>query len=356
MADYFDTGFCVRRPSWHQKESLLADYPDTWDDARMAAGLMWEPTYRDLYVPEVVPLVTATDALPEGAMVVERNTANGTATIHRPVVGHRAIVRDDTGLVLATPTDTFELIYHHQMGELLEAFTDEWRKAGAKVLFETAGSVEEGRKVWALVRLDEPWHAPGDDSATYPYGVLLNAHDGSGACRLTPTSVRVVCANTWRMADLQAERVAEAGVVLRHTGNVGDRLEKAKASLTAMRADSAAWQEEAHQLAGINITDAVVTMFMEEFIPVPEGSSDRMRASRADKRAAFRKLYDDSPTVADLPDTAWKLAQTAGEFLDHLRPYRSADTYLSRTLLRPEPAKGRSVQLIRRIAADLVPA
>lgn len=127
------------------------------------------------------------------------------------------------------------------MGELLEPYSQAWRQAGADVKFETAGSVRGGDLVWALVRLDEPAYVPDDDSPTYPFAALLNAHDGSAACRLTSTSIRIVCWNTWKMAEAEDERNAHA-VVLRHSGNVEARLDDAKASLADRRDDAKEWQ------------------------------------------------------------------------------------------------------------------
>lgn len=346
MAHHFDTGFCVRQASWHQLENLLDDYPEDWDAARLAAGLMWEPTYRDLYVPETFPLNAE---LPAGAIVVSTDELTQSMVAHVPAGGHQAIVRDDTGAVLATPKDSYKLITHAEMGGLLEAYTDAWRKTGSKVQFETAGSVMGGARVWALVRLDEPYTVPGDSSETYPYAVMTNAHDGSAACRLTETQVRVVCANTWKRADLDAD-ARGTGVVLRHAGNMADRMDDAKASLAQMRDGAKSWQMLATDLAGLNYDDQALRHFTDEFIPVPEGASDRTRNARADKQAVFHKILA-SDTCAELPDTAYKLVQGAGEYLDHFRPYRSADTYLARTLLRPETIKGGVVKLAREVCS-----
>lgn len=380
MPAYFDTGFSVRQPMWHRQGAVLEDYPIDWQDARAKAGLLWEPGYADLYVQRTVPtlcrycaeavgqphdadcvvggateqagqpeLVAAEHCGPDGCVVV-RDLPDDRLLVHVPTDGHQAIVRDDTWAVLATPTDSFKLIQHHQMGDLLDAYSSAWRKAGADVKFETAGSVRGGALVWALVWLDEPMTVRGDDSPTYPFATLLNAHDGSAACRLTPTSIRIVCWNTWKMAEAQGEANPHA-VVLRHAGNVEARLEDAKASLAGMRDEAKQWQLLADDLAGINIDDAVVSTFLHEFIPIPENASERTRAGRAERQATFMALYTDSPTVAPLPDTAYKLVQAAGEYLDHLRPFRNRDTYLARTMLRNEPIKGGVVRLVRELAA-----
>lgn len=381
MPAYFDTGFSVRQPMWHGLGQVIDTYPTDWTEARKLAGLEWEPTYADLFVQQTVPAICgccaeaerhaddcarANDAGllsrnvtpayygPEGAVPV-RALGTDRWLVHVPADGHQAILRNDTWATLATPTDSFKLITHDQMGELLDAYTQAWRKAGATVKFETAGSVRGGAMVWALVYLDEPYTIPGDDSETYPFATLLNAHDGSAACRLTPTQIRVVCWNTWRAAEAQAER-SGLGVVLRHSGNITERVEDAKASLANVRDEALAYRMTMEELAGININDAVVRTFLDEFIPIPEAASERTRNNRAERQATFMKLWTDSPTIAPLPDSAYKLAQAAGEYLDHIRPFRNADTYLSRTMLNAEPIKGASIKLIRDLAAALVPA
>ena len=375
MAAYFETGFSVRTPMWHGQGTVLEDYPTDWDDARKKAGLLWEPTYADLFVQRVVPALCrgcaeavgsphATNCEqplqgtvllqhcgPDGSVPV-RELADERLLVHVPAEGHQAIVRDDTWAVLATPTDSYKLIQHSQMGELLEAYTEAWTKAGADVKFETAGSIRGGAMVWALVWLDEPYTIPGDDSPTFPFAALLNSHDGSAACKLLPTQVRIVCWNTWRAAEAEGDRHGHQ-VVLRHAGNVTERVEQAKAGLASMRDEAKEWELLATDLTGININDAVVATFLDEFIPIPEGASERTRSNRAERQAMFRKMLTDSPTLAPLPNTAYKLVQAAGEYLDHMRPFRSQDTYLARTMFSNEPVKGGAVKLVRQLARDL---
>lgn len=363
MSAYFESGFCVRRPSWHGQEELLAEYPESWDAARLAAGLMWEPVvasalmtgqqdaWADAYYPR---LIQRGDELPEGAVEVS-TTADGARTVLVPTDERKAILRDDTRELLAMPSGGFEIITHAQMGDIAESLTAEWSSHGATVKFETAGSVRGGRQVYAVVYLDEPWQAPGDDSATYPYAVLVNSHDGTGACKLVFSSVRVVCWNTFQAASMEGDRTGHQ-VIIRHTGDVAARIEQAKEGLAGIRDEAKAWQVLATDLAAINVNDAVVRTFLDEFIPVPENASERTRTARKARQDTWMKLYTESPTCAELPDTAYKVVQAAGEYLDHLRPFRSADTYLARTMLQPEPVKAGVVQLVRDLAHELVPA
>lgn len=363
MPAAFDTGFSVRQKMWHGQGSILAEAPADWDEARLAAGLMWEPTYRDLFVPRTIP---AGQPIPAGAVVIEGDVtikehepvegqvevariATTACRVHEIVEGHRAIVRDDTDAVLATPKDSWELIYHHQMGGLLDAYIETWGKTGAQVHFETAGSADGGRKVWAMLVLDEPYSIPGDDSATYPYAALLNSHDGSGACKLLPTEVRVVCQNTWQMASLSGDRTGHQ-LIIRHTSSAADRLDNARELLAGIRDDASRYREMATELGKLNVDDAMVGLWLEEFIPAPINATERGRNDRAARQAAFLKLYEESPTCATIHGTAYGLLQATGEFLDHLRPFRSQETYLKRTMLHPEPIKASALRRIREIA------
>lgn len=326
--DYFDSGFCVREPSWHGKENLLAEPPADWTEARRAAGLEWEPVSIPVYVQQ-----------------------GGTedAPTYTALSDFQAIARNDTGAVLGVPTASFSLISHAQMGEIIEAVLGD-----RLARFDTAGSVKGGRAVWALVRLDEPFTVPGDDTATYPYLCILNAHDGSGACKVLYTLVRVVCWNTWQAASADGDRTGYQ-FTFRHSGDVSSRIGAAREALAGLRTAAADYREMMGDLARVRVDDAMVRTFLREFIPSPadqgEQISPRVAANIDEARALFTALYEQSPTVDAVRGTGYGLLMASTEYLDHLRGFRSRDSYVGRTVLRPEAAKHRAASLIREVAA-----
>ncbi len=339
MAHQFDTGFTVRTPAWHGLGLTLEAAPTTWAEARHAAGLDWE--VKEDAVWRQVRGVDATDLVVTNALRQQGGVAMPDGTWMVPVADHKLVARDDTGAALAVVRDSFQPIRHDTMGELLDAVATE---AGASYVFETGGSLQGGRKVWALARLDEPYTVPGDDGPTYPYFALQNAHDGEGACRVIPTQVRIVCMNTWRMADaLSGEAPFE--VVIRHTGNVAERVEQAKTTLQSARAAAKAYAADMAGLAELRYDDAILATFLERFIPVPEGGTQRTADDRAMKRTVCRRMLAESPTLAPLPDTAYKLVQLVGEYTDHLRvnvgndDQQRQERYLKRVLFAKDPAK-----------------
>lgn len=352
MAHEIDTMMSVRERPWHKHLTgdatrVFEMYPRDWDQARTWAGLDWEPRKVPVYAG--ARILPRGEELPSDRFEIVAELADGARVVQERVDEYSLVERDDTGARLAVVNSQLPLISHTQMGELAEAFTEGWRKAGAQVCYETAGSLKGGRGVWALLRLDEPFQIPGDDSATYPYGLITNWHDGSGACKFIPTTVRVVCWNTMSMADARAEGTGHQ-IIIRHTGDVALKIEEAKKALEAIRANSMEWQTEATKLAAVEISDDVVANFLDDFIPMPDGCTELMRSKRTTARQAFMKLYT-SPFTGT-PGTAYGLFQASTEYLDHVRAYQTPDTYLSRTLIKPQPAKAAALAKIR----ELVPA
>ena len=76
---------------------------------------------------------------------------------------------------------------------------------GAGVSYETAGSLQGGRKVWLLARMPHRYIIAGDEIA--PYLVVMNSHDGSSGIKVAMTPIRVVCQNTLNLALDSAKRI-----------------------------------------------------------------------------------------------------------------------------------------------------
>lgn len=336
MPAYFDTGFCVRQPSWHGQETLLDDYPADWTAARREAGLLWEP--------RIVPIYRGTEWAPIG----EGQSLTLAPTAFEAIDNQRLVERDDTGAPLGVVSDQFSLITHAEMGEVVEAVLGQ-----TNVKYETAGSVKGGETVWVLVRLDEPYTTPGDIGPdgepvqTYPFLAMLNSHNGAGAMKLVLTQVRVVCWNTIQAADADGNHHGRQ-FSFRHVGKPMERIEDAKIALMGLRKDAARWTEIAAELLGAPADDAFVSMFLSEFIPEPPADvvSDRVRGNIATARSAYRSLLA-SPTNEHLAGTALGVFNASIEYLDWARDYRSVETRINRTILRAEPMKAKSLATIR---------
>lgn len=177
MPANIESMFSVREMPWHEEGVVLPDYPGSWAEARTLAGLDWDPVS--------APVYGLSGINPDGTEHFE------------PIDGWKSIIRSDNGAVLSLNRDSYTVIDHSEMGEIVEAVL-----AQPNVKWETAGVIDAGRAVWCLAYLDEPITIPGDNSPTLPYLAITNRHDGTAACALRATAVRIVCANTFRAAEL----------------------------------------------------------------------------------------------------------------------------------------------------------
>ncbi len=101
------------------------------------------------------------------------------------------------------------------------------------------------------------------------------------------------------------------------------------------------------------VTEEGVREFLARFIPEPPADivTDRVRQNIADARQQIRNLLD-GPTIPPAHRrTAYGLFEAGIEYLDHLRSYRSAESYFNRCVFRPERLKRRLVELVQSVAA-----
>ena len=113
------------------------------------------------------------------------------------------IVRSDNNAVISQKPitkDGYKLRQNSQMFKLFDPLIAE-----GKFQFHTAGSLYGGRKVWVLAELMTGFELPGNDQVNNFFLFTMN-HSGIEANSAFYTSVRVVCANTCRYAEENADK------------------------------------------------------------------------------------------------------------------------------------------------------
>lgn len=302
-----DNLFTVREPAWHGLGEVLTDYP-TLSEAKAIAH-PWEPVSEPLY-----------------RQVVGFDADGNPTTSFEKVDGHVAVVRDDeTGSAAlgVVGEDSYGIVNNQEMYDVAEAIQGE----GGEVLLETGGSLKGGRKVWLLLRLNEPLVVPGDpNGATIAYYALQNSHDGSGSFRGQATMSRIVCDNTAQMADLDAQRRGTE-FTFRHSVNVRDRIEEAKSALAGWRKDVEQWNDLQRHMVTVRVTPEQREEFIERFIPAPHADiiSSRVRTNIETARGDLRTIFA-SPTMEGIAGTAYGLVQAAVEYSEHYRRTAGRDT------------------------------
>lgn len=148
--------------------------------------------------------------------------ADGTNTL-RDATGTFGLYREDTNAYLGTVGSRYQVIQNADAYEFLDSVIGEY---GAK--YHTAGSVFGGQKVWMQVELPRQAFEVVKGDKIDAYALFTNSHDGKSAAMCMPTSNRVVCNNTLRIA-VGSDR--NRGINLRHTGNIKAKINDAKSVL-----------------------------------------------------------------------------------------------------------------------------
>ena len=274
-------------------------------------------------------------------------TTNGVTNLDVPGF---ATVRTDpfTGApqALGVVGSAYTPLQNEEHAEFLNLLADQ---SGA--VFDTAGSLREGRQVFVTMRLPRHLLVGGIDRVDLNIAAL-NSHDGSGAFRVLVTPVRVVCANTQHAA--LGNHVSSWAI--RHTRNAKAAVQAARDSLGLTFAYVEAFETQAERLMDTTTTDAQFSALMYDvFGSPPADAPARTRTAHLARAATLDWLWHDAPTQREVRGTSWAAYQTVTEYLDHHAPVRDKTDPRTARALRlltsDEPAR-----LKARAWAALVPA
>lgn len=288
MSHQIETMFSVREKPWHYSMTsdvtkLIQEAP-TSADALHLAGLDWEV--------KQIPVYTE-------------------AGIEIP--NYKANVRSTDNSVLGIVTDRYKIVQNTEAFE----FTDSL--IGGEVKYETAGSLNGGRRVWMLAKMPTT-NIVGD--AVEPYMCFTNSHDGTGAIKVCMTPIRVVCANSLQMALNGAKRAWST----KHIGNLEAKLEEAKMCLQMARDYMINLDEEADRLANATLREEQVYEILDELFPVDDNTSDRKKNNIEDFKGDFKVAYF-MPDLTQFKDTAWGAVNAMADVITHATPKRNTATF-----------------------------
>lgn len=229
------------------------------------------------------------------------------------IQNYKANVRSSDGQVLGIVGDRYKVIQNSEAF----SFTDDI--IGGDVRYETAGSLNGGKKIWLLAKLPETEIA-GDK--TEPFMCFSNTHDGSGAIRVCMTPVRVVCSNTLNLALDGAKRAWS----VRHTGDLQSKMHEARICLQMANAYMGELAKEADRLANTTVSRAQLDQILEELFPVDESSSQREKENVKKLKDEFMVCYF-APDILKFRGTAWGAVNAMSDMISHNAPRRKTANY-----------------------------
>ena len=308
MAANVETMFYTREKPWHGLGTMVAEAPNSKDALRLA-GLNWKVLQEPVY--------TENEEL---------------------IQGYKANVRDTERKVLGVVTDRYKVIQNEEAF----AFTD--TLLGEGVRYETAGSLQEGRRVWMLARLPREFIIGGERIS--PYMVFSNTHDGSGAVKTALTPIRVVCNNTLNLA----LRTAKRSWSMIHTGDISGKIEEAKNTLLLADEYMTALGQEFENLRKIKLSEKQVLDYIKSLLPMEENYSLLQKRGVEKLRADMKMRYFDAPDLKDVGNNGYRFVNAVSDFATHSTPRRKTANYKENIFARTadgNPMIDRAYQLVK---------
>lgn len=293
-----------RESPWHKLGQTI-NVPVGSSEALSLGGLDWTVAKKSLWTSDL-------DAVPK----------------------HVAAMRSDTHAVLGVVGNDWEPLQNREMF----TFLDSLAQTSNHIIYETCGALGQGETVWVLAHLPDLTIRIGEDTSK-AYMLIFNGHAGNRLLTVAPTTIRVVCQNTLRMASAQIQGnrhrpKLEAGFRIRHTKGMKAALADVADAYANTRAAHQATKDAYEFLAKVPITEGMITTVLERSFRYDLAPSEADRA-KSIKEARDQKLREilASPTcqVSGTADSAFALLNAVTEYVDHLRPTRTREGQATNT-------------------------
>ncbi len=246
--------------------------------------------------------------------------------------GSRVIYRSDTGLRLGIHSSLYKPV---QPREVLEFYRELVDSFGYQL--ETAGSLKDGRKIWALASCKDGITLMGQDRVN-AYLLLATSFDGTMATQARGTSVRVVCNNTLTFAvdhgrpDVSVPHTStfDAEAIKRQL-QIGEAWAKFSAEAEALAKREVSKEESFRFILA-------TYMGLENKEAIAEAVSDEDKKKRIEKlidRLEMRLHNGPGSLLRAAQNSAWGLLNAVTGDIDHEYPARNQGNRLNSAWFGP---------------------
>jgi phage/plasmid-like protein (TIGR03299 family) len=230
--------------------------------------------------------------------------------------GAYAIVRTDTKDVLGFVSKSYEPIQN------IDAFTFfDTLVAENEAIYETAGILGRGERVWILAKLPGFINVRGRDIVN-KYLLLTNNHDGSSQVQVKLTSIRLVCNNTFTAALQGAGEVQ-----ISHTRNATQDLKQATTMLGLSKYSYEQLEVMFNGMASRKITEAQLRAYVQALVPDNEEAENTARTEKI--RNSVLHLHESGLGAHLARGTLWGAFNSVAEYTDHIMPDEDSSTRLN---------------------------
>lgn len=196
--------FSVQQKAWHGLGQIVEQYP-TSEEAIRHAGLDYEVVKSPLFT--------------KGSGITETADGIEIGSNELEVPNCFANIRTDNNAVLGVVGKDYHIVQNREAFSFFDAIVG----GGKGILYETAGALGKGERIFITAKLPDYIRVGNGDDVTEKYIFLTTSHDGSGSITAAFTPIRIVCQNTLNASLRNMTNV----VRIKHTSGAKQRIENA---------------------------------------------------------------------------------------------------------------------------------
>ncbi len=273
--------FSVKEKAWHNLGQVVEEYPKS-EEAIKFAGLDYEV--------EKSPLFT------KGSGIIENSNGIQMIDSELEVPNYFVNIRTDNNTVLGVVGKDYHIVQNREAFSFFDAIVG----GGDGILYETAGTLGNGERIFITAKLPDYIRVGNSDDITKKYIFLTTSHDGSGSITAAFTPVRIVCQNT-----LNASLKNMSNVVrIRHTAGAKQRLEDANKVMGLANKLSTELESTFNHWAKITVGDDEMKKLIQlALCPNKETLQHLQKGSFDDLSTVFKNTVDDAFAYAMISES-----------------------------------------------------
>ncbi|MBK0368262.1 DUF932 domain-containing protein [Flavobacterium agrisoli] len=273
--------FSVQEKAWHGLGQIVAQYP-TSEEAIKHAGLDYQVVKSPLFTKASDSIETTQDT-EVGSNILE-------------VPNYYATSRTDNNTVLGVVGKDYHIVQNRDAFNFFDAIVG----GGEGILYETAGALGKGERIFITAKLPDYIRVGKGDDVTEKYIFLTTSHDGSGSITAAFTPIRIVCQNTLNASLRNMTNV----VRIKHTSGARQRIENAHKIMGLANTLSLQLENIFNHWAKVRVTDQEVKKLIQlALCPNKETLDLLKKGAEDDVSTVFKNVVEDAFSYAMISDT-----------------------------------------------------
>lgn len=273
--------FSVKEKPWHGLGQIVKQCP-TSAEAIKYAGLNYNVIKSPLYT--------------KGSGIIENDNGIEIGGSEIEVPDYFANVRSDNNTVLGVVGKDYHIIQNREAFNFFDSIVG----GGDGILYETAGALGNGERIFITAKLPDYIRVGNGDDVTEKYIFLTTSHDGSGSITAAFTPIRIVCQNTLNASLRNMSNV----VRIKHTAGAKQRLEDAHKVMGLANTLSSQLENIFNYWTKVKVTDHEVRKLIQlALCPNKETLTHLEKGNYDEISTVFKNIVDDAFAYAMISDT-----------------------------------------------------